>query len=211
MRMTLALLTVLGLSACPKPAENTTPTDTSNKTDKAPPAPVVPSAPTIENRLTQFTLVATSKPAKGYDSDRLFDGDLATAWISRPTEGAPLNIEMALPNDTKQGMCIKKIGLVGGIFGSPNRAAEVAKPATVKLTLSPISKAPAKGKSKGPAKIETTTTLAESAQDSTEIQWLEFPETCAVSRVLLVFEGGYPADRENIAIAELYIEATEAQ
>lgn len=205
-RVLLSLVTLLSL-ACPKPKTETTPTPEPQprKTEKAE-KPVIPAAPSAPNRRTDFTAMRTSKTPQGFDSDALTDNNLGTSWISRAQSEGPLLIEFGLPEEG--GVCIKKIGFVGGIFGDPRLAKQVARPTKFKVSHTLATPKPAKGKkAKELPKNETTVEVPEAAEGSTEIQWLELPEVCKVTRTTITIDAPPSAEIQDIAIAEFYVEA----
>jgi hypothetical protein len=164
---------------------------------------VIPSAPAEDsNRIKNFLFIATSLTAKGFSSSALFDNSLATSWISKATSEKLPNIEVALPNDG--GMCVKKIGIVPGVFGNDQVAAMVAAPSKVNVTMSTAAAGKGKGAKNGAGKTEVSVDFT-SSPGSALVQWLTVPETCKISRVVLSFE--VEAADTGVAIAELYIDA----
>jgi hypothetical protein len=197
-KQVLLSLVTLGLVACPKPkTENPTPTSTPATVKKVE-KPVIPSAPSAPGRRTDFTLLSTSRAPEGFTSLSLTDNNLGTSWISREEEGSPIKIEFSLPDDN---VCIKKIGFVTGVFGNPSVAKQVTSPTKFKIT---HTQKGAKGKKAAP-KTEATAEITP-VEGSTEIQWLEVPETCQVTRTTITITAPPSDGPDSIAIAEFYIE-----
>jgi hypothetical protein len=200
----LSLVTLVSL-ACPKPNTETTPNQKNTKADKVE-KPIIPAAPSSPERRTDFTSVRTSKTPAGFDSSALTDANLGTSWVSRAQEDSPLLIEFGLPEEG--GVCIKKLGFISGVFGNPTLAKQVAHPTKLKISHTLSIGKPAKSKKgKELPKNEITVELPEAAEGSTEIQWVELPEVCKVTRTTITFETLSPADVQDLAIAEFYVEA----
>jgi hypothetical protein len=203
-RVLLSLVALVSL-ACPKPKTETTPPPTPDPKPKKAAKPIIPAAPSAPGRRTDFTAMRTSKTPQGFDSDALLDNNLGTSWISRPQAEDPLLIEFALPEEG--GVCIKKIGFVSGVFGDPILAKQVTRPTKLKIVHSISAGKPAKGKkSKELPKSEASFDFPDTPEGSSDIQWLEFPEVCKVTRTTITLE--VPSgELQDVAIAELYVEA----
>jgi hypothetical protein len=196
-KQVLLSLVTLGLIACPKPkTENPNPTPSSKPAPKEA-KPVIPAAPSVPERRTDFTLMSTSRAPVGFDSGALVDNNLGTSWISREQEGEPIKIEFSLPDDN---VCIKKIGVISGVFGKPSLAKQVTYPLKFKVL---HTQKTAKGKK--PLKKETTVELSAPSEGATDIQWLELPEVCQITRTTITISAP-DGDIPDIAIAELYVE-----
>jgi hypothetical protein len=214
-RVLFIAFAVVLLFGCPKkdPATGTGATSVPGATSSDPPPPKAPADP--ENRVKLFGAVSSTKSATGFGNERLFDGDLSTTFVSRPSsDGKPVSIEMILPN-TDAGMCVKKIGMIGGTFGSAKLAEKVARPDKMKITLSLISEKKPSGGGKSKAPPVGTKSAGKSsfevslpASSAPEIQWFDaIPETCKVVRVVVTVESNDPPDITDTAIAELYVVA----
>lgn len=214
-RLALVSLAALLLTGCPKPAKTQEPTANGSASSggtgdggsvanpKPTPAPEAPSEP--ERRIKNFNAVSSSRSAKDHPSDFLFDNDLSTAWISRANADGPMSVDLVLPAPGADGMCVRKIGLLGGVFGSDGLSAKVARPAKIKVVYSLVPKKSAKKSTGALPKNEAEVTLSAASPGSTEIQWFELPEVCQVARVSVHFEVGDPAEIPDIAISELYV------
>jgi hypothetical protein len=201
-RVLLSLVTLVSL-ACPKPKVETPTPDPKPKKAEKPSILVAPNSP---GRRTDFISLRTSKTPTGFDSASLTDANLGTSWISRAQADTPLLIEFGFAEEG--GVCIKKLGFVSGVFGNPGVAKQVARPTKIKVSHNISVAKPAKGKkTKELPKNETIVEIPEAAEGSTEIQWVELPEVCKVTRTTITFEAFSPADLQDVAIAELYVEA----
>lgn len=167
-------------------------------------APSIPAAPDGgSNRVKDFSFVATSLTAKGYPQEALFDSSLGSSWISKGSGGKPANIEVAF--GPEQGVCVKKIGYVPGVFGNATIAAQTEAPVKVSLVMTQAVKASSRGKGPAAQKTELSLDVEAPSAGSSEIVWLTVPEVCKIGRLMISFAGA--SDDAGIAIAELYVAA----